>query len=284
MYFVAASAFSLAATLVLSATPTEVFAGDMFGQLRAPGDAAFIAGHRGDRSLAPENTMVAFRAALAEPMIDFIETDVQLSRDGVPMLFHDVDLRRITSARSGIGDLDAKDLARLDVGSWYGPEFASERIPTLEQFLLLLKDSDKKALVELKFIWSGEEIERVVSLIDKHGLRDRVLLQAFSIETLTNLKEVAPQFPRLMLIRELPSDPVPLAERLGVIAFGTTARSVAAAPEAVEALHASGLGVVCYTLNTEDSWAEVSELGVDGIITDVPSKLDGWLAETAPGT
>lgn len=284
MLLAAVSVFSLAVTLIINASPTEVYAGDMFGQLRAPGDAAFIAGHRGDRSIAPENTMSAFRAALAEPMIDFIETDVQLSRDGVPVLFHDVDLHRIASARSRVSDLDAKELSRIDVGSWYGSEFASERIPTLEQFLLLLKDSDKKALVELKFIWSGEEIERVVGLIDKHGLRDRVLLQAFSIETLTNLKDVAPRFPRLMLIRELPSDPVPLAERLGVIAFGTTAGSVVAAPEAVELLHAAGLGVICYTLNTEDSWAEVIELGVDGIITDVPSKLDGWLADTAPGT
>ena len=91
-----------------------------------------------------------------------------------------------------------------------------------------------------------------------------MVLQSFSIETLQSVQRVAPTMPRIMLIRELPADPVPLAEQLGVIGFGTTAASVTAAPEAVDLAHAAGIAVLCYTLNTQDTWAQVSALGVDG--------------------
>ena len=99
------------------------------------------------------------------------------------------------------------------------------------------------------------------------------------------MQRVSPTTPRIMLIRELPADPVPLAEQLGVIKFGTTAAaSVTAAPDAVDLAHAAGIAVLCYTLNTQDMWEQVRALGVDGIITDQPSDLDAWIATTAPGT
>ena len=88
-----------------------------------------------------------------------------------------------------------------------------------------------------------------------------------------------------MLIRELPADPVPLAERLGRdrlrhdggVRHGRR-------PARSSALHEAGVAVLCYTLNSHERWEEVSALGVDGIITDQPSELDEWLAVTAPGT
>jgi len=110
------------------------------------------------------------------------------------------------------------------------------------------------------------------------------VLQSFSLETLFAVQQVSPTTPRIMLIRELPANPVPLAERLGIIGFGTTAASVTAVPGALDAAHAAGVAVLCYTLNTHERWEEVSALGVDGIITDQPSELDQWLAVTAPGT
>ena len=124
----------------------------------------------------------------------------------------------------------------------------------------------------------------VVGLIERHGLRGRVVLQSFSLETLFACSGSRPTTPRIMLIRELPADPLPLASDLGVIGFGTTADSVTAEPGALEAPHEAGIAVLCYTLNSHEHWQEVSALGVDGIITDQPSELDDWLAVTAPGT
>jgi glycerophosphoryl diester phosphodiesterase len=273
----------LAAALLVATTPTAASATDVFGALRVPGEAAVIVGHRGDRASAPENTMPSLELAMDE--LAFVETDVRLSRDGVPMLFHDTSLERVTGDPRTVGDLDAKDLGRLDVGSSYGPEYAGERMPTLDAFLgALAERPTARALVELKADWRPEEVRPVIDLIERHQLRGRVVLQSFSVETLFSVQRISPTTPRIMLIRELPADPVPLAARLGVIGFGTTAASVTAVPRALDAAHEAGLAVLCYTLNTHETWRQVSAIGIDGIITDRPSKLDEWLAVTAPGT
>ena len=279
----AVGAAATAALLWSVSTPTDVYAIDVFGALRQPGDAAAIIGHRGDRSLAPENTMPALELAMDE--LGYVETDVRLTRDGVPVLFHDTDLERVAGRDGRIEDLDHDDVRRLDVGAWYSGEWAGERVPTLDAFLAALAERDgARALVELKAAWTPDEVRRVVDLVERHGLRGRVVLLSFSIETLQSVQRVSPTTPRIMLIRELPADPVPLAEQLGVIGFGTTAASVTAAPAAVDLAHAAGIAVLCYTLNTQDTWEQVSALGVDGIITDQPSDLDAWIATTAPGT
>ncbi|TYL52349.1 glycerophosphodiester phosphodiesterase [Agromyces mariniharenae] len=272
-----------AALLIVAATPTTASAVDVFGALRLPGEAAFIVGHRGDRAEAPENTMPSLELAMDD--LAFVETDVQLSRDGVPVLFHDITLERITGDRRTVGDLDLAALRRLDVGEWYGRDHAGERMPTLDEFLAALAERETaRALVELKADWRPDQVRRVVDLVERHELRGRVVLQSFSLETLFSVQQVSPTTPRIMLIRELPADPVPLAERLGVIGFGTTAASVTDVPGALDAAHAAGIAVLCYTLNSHERWEEVSALGVDGIITDQPSELDEWLAVTAPGT
>ncbi|WP_232496602.1 glycerophosphodiester phosphodiesterase [Agromyces humatus] len=273
----------IASVLLIAATPTVASAVDVFGALRLPGEAAFIVGHRGDRAEAPENTMASLELAMDD--LAYVETDVQLSRDGVPVLFHDTTLERITGDRRTVGELDVTELRRLDAGAWYDRDHAGERIPTLDEFLAALADRESaRALVELKADWRPDEVRTVLHLIERHGLRQRVVLQSFSLETLFAVQRVSPTTPRILLIRELPADPVPMAERLGVIGFGTTAASVSAEPGALEALHEVGVAVLCYTLNSHERWQEVSALGVDGIITDQPSDLDAWLAATAPGT
>ncbi|GAA2039666.1 hypothetical protein GCM10009819_25980 [Agromyces tropicus] len=279
----AAGMIATAGLLWTASTPTDVYAIDVFGALRQPGDAAAIIGHRGDRSQAPENTMPALELAMDE--LAYVETDVRLTRDGVPVLFHDTDLERVAGRDDTVEELDLADLERLDAGAWYSDEWAGERIPTLERFLVALAErDDARALVELKADWTPTEVRTVLDLVERHGLRGRVVFQSFSVETLQSIQRVAPTTPRIMLIRELPADPVPLAEQLGLIGFGTTAASVTAVPDAVDAAHAAGVAVLCYTLNSQDRWQEVSELGVDGIITDQPSDLDAWIASTSPGT
>lgn len=275
---------ALSALLVVATTPPNVYAVDVFGELRAPGEPAFIVGHRGDRATAPENTMPALEAAMDGPMA-FVETDVQLTADGVPVLFHDVELDRVTGRSGTIGALTAAEVAGLDAGAWYSEDYRGVGVPTLEEFLAALGERPGvRALVELKGEWTDDEVRLVTGLIELAGVRDRVVLQSFSLATLFAAQRVAPFTPRIMLVRELPADPVPLAERFGVIAFGTTAKSVAREPAAVERLHEAGLGILCYTLNSESKWEEVRALGVDGIITDEPSDLDAWIAQTAPGT
>jgi glycerophosphoryl diester phosphodiesterase len=280
-----ASAITLALILVLVLGPaaTRTHAASMFGTLRAPGEAAFIAGHRGDRSQAPENTLAAVELAFAGSMA-FVEVDVRLSADGVPVLMHDASVDRTTNGSGRVADLTLAQLKGLDAGSWYSSAYAGVQIPTLDEFFTVLEDSRKKAMIELKGVWSEDDIAVIAALIAEHDVAHRLVAASFEAETLQALLVSAPELPRLVLARELGDDPVAEVHAHRAIAIVTNPKALAEAPETVAMMHDAGLGILLYTLNEEESWSEALAKGVDGIITDAPSSLDGWLAETAPGT
>jgi len=280
-----ASGITLALVLVLVLGPaaTKTQAASMFGTLRAPGDPAFIAGHRGDRAEAPENTLPAVQRAFEGNMV-FVEVDVRLSADGVPVLIHDETVDRTTNGTGRVDSLTLAELRRLDAGSWYSSEYTGVTIPTLDEFLALLATSRTKAMIELKGVWPAEGIAAVAALVSEHGVGNRTVAASFEPETLQQLLAGAPDIPRLVLARELPKDAVAEVHAHHAIALVTNPTALAVAPETVHLLHDAGLGILLYTLNEQESWAEALAMGVDGIITDTPSSLDGWLADTAPGT
>ena len=282
---VIASAITLSLILVLVLGPSanKSHATSMFGTLREPGDNALIAGHRGDRSAAPENTLPALQSALDGSMV-YVETDIRLSADGVPVLIHDATLDRTTDGTGPVSSLTLAQLQQLDAGSWYAKAFAGIRIPTLESFLQLLAASNKKAMLELKGSWNPEALGVVNALIDTYAVKHRVVLASFDTDTLAGLQTLVPELPRLVITRDLPADPVALVHEFDAIGVVTSPPSVEADPTVVNRMHHAGLGILLYTLNKKQSWQAALALGVDGIITDKPSALDAWLAATAPGT
>ncbi|MCP2031867.1 glycerophosphoryl diester phosphodiesterase [Okibacterium sp. HSC-33S16] len=277
------AAVAIIVLLIVNPGATPVYATDMFGELREPGEPFFMAGHRGDRSVAPENTLTALQHAIDSPL-DFVETDISRSSDGVPVLFHDRTLKRTTDGVGPLADKTLAELQSLDAGSWYSAAFAGERIPTLAEFLAILAPSDKKALLELKGYWSIDELAVVTTLIDDAGVSNRVIFMSFNLGSLSSAAALAPAIPRLAILRALPDDPVTYARSFGVIGVVTASKLLAARPTLIDDMHVAGLGVLLYTLNSEETWEHARSLGVDGIITDRPSNLDAWLASTAPGT
>ncbi|MGB3910671.1 MAG: glycerophosphodiester phosphodiesterase family protein [Pseudolysinimonas sp.] len=272
------------AVLVLAPGAIRAYAANLMGPLRAPGEAAFIAAHRGDRATAPENTVPAFEAAVVSGS-GFIEVDVQLTADGYPVLIHDRTVDRTTTGSGAVGDLTLAEIRTLDAGSWYAPQFAGVQVPLWGEFLdTLVGANDVTALVELKHAWTPDDIETLMSGIYFRGLQDRVVFASFSTTTVQGLQQTAPLFPRVLIRRILPIDPVAVAQRYGVIAIMTRSSALEARPDAVERMHEAGLGVLLYTLNSEERWGEALAYGVDGIVTDKPSALDAWIAQTAPGT
>jgi glycerophosphoryl diester phosphodiesterase len=276
--FAAGTTVALVLIFVFDPNAALVYATNMFGALRAPGEPAFIAGHRGDRAHFPENTLPALQAVL-ESDFDFVETDVQLSSDGVPVIMHDESVERTTNGTGLVTELTLAQLKSLDAGAWYSKDFAGTQVPTLDEFFAILQSSKKKAMVELKGIWTPEQVHTVTDLVYARSVQSRVIFEAFD-----SLKKAAPLFPRVLIQRYLPSDPVALATRFGAIAVLTSPASLETHPDAVEKLHAAGLGVILYTLNKKGKWSDAIGMGIDGIITDKPSSLDNWLAKNAPGT
>ena len=111
-------------------------------------DAALIA-HRGASAVTPENTLVAVEKA-AELGASWVETDVRITADGGLVMLHDTTLDRTTSGTGGVAFTPVSDILALDAGSWFGPEFADVRVPTLRQFLECVLDCGLKLQLELK--------------------------------------------------------------------------------------------------------------------------------------
>ncbi len=264
----------------LSPTPGTVQAAGVLGALRSPGEVGIVLSHRGDMGSAPENTIAAFERAITMGEI-VLETDIQLTADDVPILMHDWTVDRTTNGSGPVWEHTYDELARLDAGGWYAPEFAGTRVPTLAQFLALIQPSGARAILELKGSWTNQQAAIVGSLIDRHGVRDRVVVASFSLPTLQALSEAAPDVPRILISREVNGDPAVLASLSGAVAIIVSEAFITSRPEVVSRIHSAGLGVMVYTMNTDASWELAIALGVDGIITDNPREFVAWADRTA---
>lgn len=274
---VAAGTAAVAAALVLA---PEVLSTQAVSSnpLRANQAMPYVAAHRGDAETGPENTLAAFRGAVAAGT-DVLEADVRLTADRIPVLMHDATVDRTTDGTGALADLAFAQVRELDAGSWLAPEFAGERVPLFDELLnyLLLDAVDLRALVELKGDWPVDDTRLLVSAVRARGLVDRVVFASFSPESLAALLESGPEIPRAMLFAELPDDPVEASADVEPIAIMTRLASLRERPELVEQIHGAGLGLLVYTLNTGPDWAEAVRLGVDGIITDQPGGLGSWM-------
>lgn len=251
------------------------------GILRAADALPYVTAHRGESASTPENTMPAFRAAVANGA-DLVETDVQLTADRIPVLLHDSTVDRTTDGEGLVGELSFAEVRALDAGSWYAPEFAGTRVPMFDELLnyLTFEATQVRALVELKGSWDVDETRLLVSSVRARGLAQRIAFASFSEKSLQSLRESGPEFARALLISELPARPVAAAERVGAIAIMTRLDSVRDRPWVVRELHAAGLSILIYTLNDEELWDAAYRLGVDGIITDRTGGLGSWMKTT----
>ncbi len=173
--------------------------------------------HRGFSARYPENTMLAFERAL-ELGVDGAEFDVQLSRDGVPVVFHDESLARITGDARLVKELTLEQLRQLDVSYRFKGKCPAQRIPTLEEYFSLVRDRDFLSILEFKTaIFEYDGIERlVIDLIRRFGLGGRIVLSSFNHYTLLRCKAIAPELPCGILYECRIAEPQDYCQRLGM--------------------------------------------------------------------
>lgn len=137
-----------------------------------------LAAHRGDTGTAPENTLPAFIAAKNNGY-DYIETDVQFTSDGVPMILHDETIDRTSNGTGKLYELTYAQVRAYDFGSWKDARFAGTKIPTLEETLLFCKNIGLGIYLEFKpfgpYTFNSTEIESIINLVEKYGMTDHVL-------------------------------------------------------------------------------------------------------------
>ena len=148
--------------------------------------------HRGASGYFPENTMLSFRKAL-ELGATGIETDVQMSSDGVLLLIHDEDVTRTTNGSGLVKDFTNADLNNLDAGSWFSQNYKGEKIPTAEELIIFAKENNLLLNLELKnsvIIYPGIE-EKIIEMIFKYKYENKVILSSFNHYSMVRCKKIS---------------------------------------------------------------------------------------------
>ncbi|MDO7906032.1 glycerophosphodiester phosphodiesterase family protein [Paenibacillus sp. JX-17] len=172
--------------------------------------------HRGHSRIAPENTMAAFRRAVELAHVSWMELDVQLSKDGIPVVIHDFKLERTTNGQGRVADLTWEELRRLDAGGWKDRAYSGEKIPSLNEVLKLCKGR-MKLNIELKTsgqMYPGLE-QAVLEDLREHEMEQDVVITSFDHGALTRMKEIAPGIQTGLIMDARPADLLQRVLRLG---------------------------------------------------------------------
>jgi glycerophosphoryl diester phosphodiesterase len=248
--------------------------------VREPGAPLRIWAHRGGSSAAPENTAASDEVA-RRAGVEWIENDVQPTKDGVPVVLHDETVDRTTDGTGAIRSLTAAQVAELDAGSWFAPGYAGLRVPTLASQLGGFKARGGSLLLEIKGAHPRESVARIVDEIHGRGMSRRVFVQSFEPQHLRWVREFAPELPLGLLRSTLDPDPPLIAKDLELSAYNPSEAAFGIRPGIVADLHAAGVAVNIWTVDNPASWNALERAGVDGIITNRPAELTGWNAAFA---
>ncbi|AJY77566.1 hypothetical protein VN24_06975 [Paenibacillus beijingensis] len=236
-----------------------------------------VIAHRGASGYAPENTMAAFDLAAAMGA-DYLELDVQMTRDGQPVVIHDATLERTTNGSGAVKGYTLAQLQRLDAGSWFGSKYKGERVPSLKE--VLDRYYGRIGLfVEIKSpeLYPGIEAS-VARLLAQYGGAGTpsfrpVILQSFSAESVEKLRELMPDFPLGVLVVARSDLTDRKLRRFEQFAGYINMKQSLAGEETIRRIHDRGMKVFAWTVRGARR-AELLRLkGVDGIVTNFPDEV-----------
>lgn len=242
-------------------------------------DICNVIAHRGANLVAPQNTLAAFRKAM-EIGCDGFETDIHLTKDGIPVVCHNFTIDETSTGKGAIKDMTLEELRAFDFGSYKGSQFAGELIPTLDEFLSLseeMGDRMKVLDIELKsevFGQAGSELaKKTIEAVKDHGLFDKLLISSFDPAILVVCKKIDPKCktgilyaPDKLISMKIAPRPVAFCKEIGADALHPYYMYVNRLY--VERAHRAGVQVNPWTVNKDHIMKRLIKLGVDGLITD----------------
>lgn len=226
----------------------------------------FGVAHRGASREAPENTLAAFRRAL-EAGVAAVECDVQRTSDGRLVVIHDQTVERTTDGRGRVAALAFADLRRLDAGGWFGPAFAGERVPLLDEVLDLLRGR-ARVLLEIKngpVFYDGIEAE-IATALRRHGMERAALVVSFDHAAVRAMREAAPEVATGINYQARLIDASAAARAAAAEAICPPWRLLT--PDVVAGAHTAGLAVYPWTIDEEEAMRRCLEWGVDGVTSN----------------
>jgi glycerophosphoryl diester phosphodiesterase len=267
-----------------------VGAGVAFSLLLSPFSQAFAAeptvgerkqvdnvAHRGATGYAPENTIAGFDLAV-DMKADYIEIDVQRSKDGELVLIHDTTVNRTTDGTGKVGDLTFEQLRSLDAGSWKGEQFAGEQIPTFEE-ILDRYHGKMGILIELKApeLYPGIE-EQVAEELKERNLdkpqNEKIIIQSFNFESMKKVDELLPRVSIGVLTSNRAHTTEQALQEFSAYADWFNPSYGIVTEELVEQVHALDMQIGSWTVRSQEAADFLFEMGVDAIISDYPDYVD----------
>jgi glycerophosphoryl diester phosphodiesterase len=225
-----------------------------------------VIGHRGAASLAPENTYAGFDLAL-QLGVDAIETDVQRTKDGTLVIFHDDRVERTTNGVGVLQQMTWKEVCGLDAGSWFHPRYKGQQIPLLTDFL---QKYGRKTPIDLEVKQPGIEQE-VLDIVSKHDLLDRVTFTSFDFPTAAHIKELAPQAKVGFLTADVSDEMIKRLTDAKITQFCPEANKVTKA--LVDKWRSEGLYIRVWGVKNIPIMKHAIGAEVDGMTVDFPHVL-----------
>ncbi|MGF9858516.1 glycerophosphodiester phosphodiesterase family protein [Priestia endophytica] len=262
----------LAFTLLFSPL-SQAFAAETTGDLRKVDNVA----HRGASAYAPENTIAAFDKAV-EMKADYIEIDVQRSKDGKLVLIHDTTVDRTTDGSGKVGNLTFKELRNLDAGSWKGEQFAGAQIPTFDE-ILDRYHGKIGILIELKApeLYPGIE-ENVAKELKERNLdkpqNEKIIVQSFNHKSMKKMNELLPKVSIGVLTSSSADTTEQALQEFSTYADYFNPSYGIVTEDLVNQVHSLGMKIGSWTVRSQEAADFLLDVGVDAIITDYPDYVD----------
>jgi glycerophosphoryl diester phosphodiesterase len=233
-----------------------------------------LIGHRGAAAYAPENTLDSIHTA-ADMGLEWIECDVKLTSDGVPILFHDDTLDRTTNGAGPVSQASLERIRSLDVGSWYGESFGQALVPTLEEAISVLIERGLGLNLEIKPC-PGREKETAEAALDILAQywddHDKLLISSFQHVSLETAADMAHDWNRGLLTGEtFPENWKEMADYLDVSAIIADCNHLTR--EQAEDIMDGGYALGTYTVNDPQKARLLQSWGVDSMISDCPDVI-----------
>lgn len=233
-----------------------------------------VIGHRGAAASAPENTLAAFSSARALG-VRWVEFDVRLTADEVPILLHDARLERTTDGHGRAAALPLAAIRRLDAGGWFAPGFAGERVPTLEEALAHLGELGLGANVEVKAERgrarrTGVQVAALLARAWPSSAPPPIV-SSFLPQALLAVRETAPELACGILFHEIPRNWLALTRRLGCVSVHADQRFLA--PAIVAEVRRLGYSLLAYTVNDAGRACSLFDWGVTAVFSDLPETI-----------
>jgi glycerophosphoryl diester phosphodiesterase len=262
----------LAFTLLFSPL-SQAFAAETTGDLRKVDNVA----HRGASAYAPENTIAAFDKAV-EMKADYIEIDVQRSKDGKLVVIHDTTVDRTTDGSGKVGNLTFKELRNLDAGSWKGEQFTGAKISTFDE-ILNRYHGKIGILIELKApeLYPGIE-ENIAKKLKERNLdksqNEKIIVQSFNHNSMKKMNELLPKVPIGVLTSSSADATEQALQEFSTYADYFNPSYGIVTPDLVNQVHSLGMKIGSWTVRSQEAADFLLDVGVDAIITDYPDYVD----------